>query len=117
MVDFQADEWRIIVWSHRSWHIRQPAPQSKLRELRQRARSACFVPMTAKSVSEVKPSVKRADFTDILISKTLVSVILGHRRHIESLWALRALTLTLGARINIMQHIYPLSMGTKVCMK
>jgi hypothetical protein len=25
--------------------IRQPAPQSKLRELRQRARSACFVPL------------------------------------------------------------------------
>ena len=28
---------------HRSWQIRQPAAQSKLRELRQRARSACFV--------------------------------------------------------------------------
>ncbi len=32
---------------HRSWQIRQPAAQSKLRELRQRARSACFVPVVA----------------------------------------------------------------------
>ena len=32
---------------HRSWQIRQPAAQSKLRELRQRARSACFVPVMA----------------------------------------------------------------------
>ena len=29
-----------------SWQIRQPALSSKLRELRQRARSACFVPST-----------------------------------------------------------------------
>ena len=28
-------------------NIRQPAAQSKLRELRQRARSACFVPVVA----------------------------------------------------------------------
>ena len=34
--------WRSA--GHRSWQKRQPAPQSKLRELRQRARSACFVP-------------------------------------------------------------------------
>ena len=27
----------------RSWQVRRPAAQSKLRELRQRARSACFV--------------------------------------------------------------------------
>lgn len=33
---------------HRSWQIRQPAAQSKLRELRQRARSACFVPVMQK---------------------------------------------------------------------
>ena len=33
---------------HRSRQIRQPAAQSKLRELRQRARSACFVPMMRK---------------------------------------------------------------------
>ena len=33
---------------HRSRQIRQPAPQSKLRELRQRARYACFVPMIRK---------------------------------------------------------------------
>ena len=33
---------------HWSWQKRQPAPQSKLRELRQRARSACFVPMMQK---------------------------------------------------------------------
>ena len=33
---------------HRSWQIRQPAAQSKLRELRQRARSACFVPVMRK---------------------------------------------------------------------
>jgi hypothetical protein len=33
---------------HRSWQIRQPAAQSKLRELRQRARSACFVPAMQK---------------------------------------------------------------------
>ena len=32
---------------NRSWQIRQPAAQSKLRELRQRARSACFVPVVA----------------------------------------------------------------------
>ena len=30
-----------------SWRISQPAAQSKLRELRQRARSACFVPVMA----------------------------------------------------------------------
>ena len=30
---------------HRKWQIREPAAQSKLRELRQRARSACFVPV------------------------------------------------------------------------
>ena len=34
---------------HRSWQIRQPAAQSKLRELRQRARSACFVPVIRKT--------------------------------------------------------------------
>lgn len=34
---------------HRSWQIRRPAAQSKLRELRQRARSACFVPMMQKT--------------------------------------------------------------------
>ena len=34
---------------HRSWQIRQPAPQSKLCELRQRARSACFVPVIRKT--------------------------------------------------------------------
>ena len=34
---------------HRSWQKRQPAPQSKLRELRQRARSACFVPVIRKT--------------------------------------------------------------------
>ena len=33
---------------HRSWRIRRPAAQSKLRELRQRARSACFVPVMLK---------------------------------------------------------------------
>ena len=33
---------------HRSWQKRQPAPQSKLRELRQRARSTCFVPVIQK---------------------------------------------------------------------
>ena len=32
---------------HRSWQIRQPAPQSKLRELRQWAHAVCFVPVTA----------------------------------------------------------------------
>ena len=30
----------------RSWRIRQPAAQSKLRELRQRARATCFVPLS-----------------------------------------------------------------------
>ena len=34
---------------HRSWQIRQPAAQSKLRELRQRDRSACFVPVIRKT--------------------------------------------------------------------
>ena len=34
---------------HRSWQIRQPAAQSQLRELRQRARSACFVPVIRKT--------------------------------------------------------------------
>ena len=33
---------------HCSWQIRQPEAQSKLRELRQRARSACFVPVNQK---------------------------------------------------------------------
>ena len=33
---------------HRSWQKRQPAPQSKLRKLRQRACSACFVPVMQK---------------------------------------------------------------------
>lgn len=33
---------------HRSRQIRQPAAQSKMRELRQRTRYACFVPMTRK---------------------------------------------------------------------
>ena len=34
---------------HRSWQIRQPAAQSKLHELRQKARSACFVPVIRKT--------------------------------------------------------------------
>ena len=38
---------------HRSWRIRQPAPQSKPRELRQRARATCFVPVMA---------INKADF-------------------------------------------------------
>ena len=33
---------------HRSWQIRQPAPQSMLRKLRPRACSACFVPVMQK---------------------------------------------------------------------
>ena len=33
---------------HRNWQKRQPDPQSRLRELRQRARSACFVPVRRK---------------------------------------------------------------------
>ena len=44
----------VILWEeqgydrHRSWQIRQPAPQSKLLKRRQRACSACFVPVMQK---------------------------------------------------------------------
>ena len=34
---------------HRSRQIRQPATQSKMRELRQKTRYACFVPMMRKN--------------------------------------------------------------------
>ena len=50
------DHFKIVrpdTWSERQrgWQIRQPAAQSKLRELRQWARSACFVPLVQHLVS------------------------------------------------------------------
>ncbi|WP_417172125.1 hypothetical protein, partial [Alistipes putredinis] len=45
--------------------IRQPAAQSKLRELRQRARSACFVPVMQKMQNNRNFTLSRilADFS------------------------------------------------------
>ena len=45
---------------HRSWHIRQPAPQSKLCELHPKGSHSLLCAMTAKSVSEIKLSNKRS---------------------------------------------------------
>ena len=39
------DTGHLVGWQ-RGWQIRRPAPQSKLRELRLWARSACFVPLS-----------------------------------------------------------------------
>ena len=96
---------------HRSWQIRQPAPQSKLRELRQRARSACFVPVIRKTQNNRNFTLSRFDaMQNIWNQKTSIEILLLR----FSCGATRNRT---GDTRIFSPLLYQLSYGTRFCLE